>query len=975
MSDFYFKYKRIVLVDSADICYAELPLDQHAILLGKGNVGKSSILNALRLFLLPEVNFAKCESKFAFRTADKNSYYSKDQSFQHYFPSSTSFMILEVENFTGSHCQILTRGSGYQYHRLFVPLPYEQIRDLFWSCHDGDDGIGKAVKHLSFTFLREQIKKRTPEVRFVRDPDTLKKLLYACDFMHDAETRYSLFPLVEQEASKISSLRSLFLLLFDMNADSKAMSNAIANIIEADKKSSDDILNFNIDDFLNRHEELEREEQTLTSVKNKEHRFKQLHTTVMDYTQLSEADKDYAGFIKNLAHQKAQTLQTKQDLEKTLKPLQETLDQHDRDLKVIHGQLANINTQLTSRQTDLNGAQKAETEGDAIWKQFYADLSIDEAIAIAGETRQEKAQQLKAFNNDLEAQKRRGILEQRIQISKATQQKLEASARNKEFILSQQLAPAAKQVLAAVNKKLIQANPGRVLNAQEMTAIEQFTAIFRQSPDAYDWFDISFGQQSTNIFDDLEQQAAKVAESIQTDENELNKLQQPSGTLHHQKNLKELEDQIKELEYRVNMLQKYPGAKVNITTYQEQLVTLHAEKGNIEDKRTAAQKAQQKSKTAYQAIKPQHDALIQTLDLTIRLENRSHHLKNIYTRLKMAEATELSPETEQPLTEDTLDAIEKALKAFDQKREEIVHHLHYFIAEKVVDDEDNIRVNSPLAKDIKSTFKRLQEVFDELPQKRNILEEQIVMHNQSVSQYTHVLTSHAEHIEAFKHQLNRDFKTITINDLDKVEVEIGIDRKFSSLVAEINKADFHGDALLSDKFYERLKVFVNSFFDGKSDNRLTMDKIVTSLQYRIKKQGNDNWQTKQQSNSTTALINLQLAQLLLNRIRKAGCSVTFPLVHDELADINIDQFDWLLPHLTEHGFRLFSAATYSASPELIHKIGHFHEIGSMRTAYPYHADRTIVYWGDAEQFTSEEAAKSSSNLRFTDQSSLVLTGS
>lgn len=974
MSDFHFNYKRIVLVDSADLCYAELPLDEHAILLGKGNVGKSSILNALRLFLLPEVNFAKCETKFAFRTADKNSYYSKDQSFQHYFPSSTSFMILEVENFTGSHCQILTRGSGYQYHRLFVPLPYAQIRDLFWSCYEDEDGIGRAVKHLSFTFLREQIKKRTPEALLVRDAEKLKKLLYASDFLNDAETRYSLFPLIEQDESKVNSLRSLFLLLFDMNANNKAMSTAIANIIEADKKSANDILNFNIDDFLSRHEELGQEEQQLTSIRNKENRFKQLQTTFETYTNLSEADISYAHFIAGLSQQKSQTLETKHAIENKLKPLQEALEQHERDLKTVGSQLASTHTQIKSRQGDLDSAQKEQAEGDAIRKQFYATLALEAATQSAQEEYQEKVHQLNALNNDIEAQNRRGILEQRIQTAKNELRKLQESARNKEFILSQQLESPVAEVLAAVNKRLIQANPGKALDAQAIRTIEQFTALFRESAGAYDWYDISFNKQSTDIFDDLDQQASKITETLKVNENELSKLQQPSGTLRHQKNIQELEDQIKELKYRAEILRKYPGAKINITTYQEKLTTLQAEKENTEVKRADIQKGYNKNKEQHQKIKPGHDELIAKLSLIVTLESRSQRLKNIYTRLQNVEATDPSSKTDSPLTEDRLDDIEKALKEFDQKREEIIRSLHYFITEKIVEDENDIRVNSPLAKDIKSTFKRLKEVFDELPQKRNILDEQIVMHNQSVSQYTHVLTSHAEHIDSFKNQLNRDFKTITINDLDEIEVSIDIDRRFSNLVAEINKADFHGDALLSNRFYERLKTFVNSFFDDKNDNRLTMDKIVTGLHYRIKKQGNDSWQTKRQSNSTTALINLQLAQLLLNRIRKSGCSVTFPLVHDELADINIDQFDWLLPHLTENGFRLFSAATYSASPELIHKIGHFHEIGSMRTAHPYHADRTIVYWGDAEQFTNEDAAKNVS-LSFAEQSNLVLTGS
>ena len=77
------KIKRLVLVDSAGYCFIEIPIDRHAILLGKGNIGKSSLLNSLRLFLLPENNFNKSQLKFAFREPKKNDYYSNNDSYRH----------------------------------------------------------------------------------------------------------------------------------------------------------------------------------------------------------------------------------------------------------------------------------------------------------------------------------------------------------------------------------------------------------------------------------------------------------------------------------------------------------------------------------------------------------------------------------------------------------------------------------------------------------------------------------------------------------------------------------------------------------------------------------------------------------------------------------------------------------------------------------------------------------------------------
>jgi len=970
MSSFYFSYKRVILVDSADLCYAEIPLDEHAILLGKGNIGKSSILNSLRLFLLPEVNFSKCESKFAFRTSDKNSFYSKDQSFQHYFPSASSFLILEVENFTGSHCQILCRGTGYEYKRLFVPLPYNQIRDLFWSCCEDEDGIGQAVEGLTFPSVREKIKKRAPDTLVVNDTDKLQKMLYANDLLNDSETRYSLFPLVEQDNSKVNSLRALFLLLFDMNSNSSAMTKAIADIIEADKKSSNDILNFNIDDFLKKHEQLEQESKRLTIIKNQEIEFSHLKTKFYEYIQLSESDKKYANFMDSLFKEREQTKKDKKIIDDQIKPILKEIKELDDEFKTTNHKLIEVNAKIDTKTTDLKQAQSDFDKGHQIWQQFYISLTINNAIESAQQEHLEKTSQLSALNSEIEAQDQRNKLKNNITIYQNSIARFEESSKNKQFILAEQLEKPVASILASINKRLIQANPNKQLEIDDIEAINRFSSLFRNSGVSFDFYDMSFEKRSVDIFDDLEQQIIDIKEKLRKDKNTLSRLQQSNNSLHRQKDIQELEKTLEDLKLKMETLRKYPIAEANIETFRNQLNDMGIDKRNLEAKRTLIENSLFNKNKKHSALRPKQEVLEEKLVTLIGLEERSKILKGRYKRLKDIESNTTHFYQKTNISINSLNEIEDELSRFDELRNQIILGLHKFISEHIIDDEDNIRVDAPAAKSIKNTFKRLQEIFNELPQKRTILDEQILIHNQSVAQYTNVLTSHEKYIEAFKNQLNRDFQNIAINDLDKIEVNIEVDRRFRNLVAEINKADFHSDESLSSRFYERLKVFVNSFFNEKNSSRLTMDKIVTGLNYRIKKKGSDAWQTKKQSNSTTALINLELAQLLLRRIKKSGCTVTFPLIHDELADINIDQFDWLLPHLNKQGFRLFSAATYSASSELIHKIGNYHEIGSMKTARSYSADRTIVYLGGAEKFlTTEEARKM--NIIFAEHPEII----
>src|SRR5690554_7710147 len=209
-STFNFGIRRLVLVDSAGFCYVEIPVDNHGLILGPGNLGKSSLLNSLRLFLLPENNFKNSRKKFAFRNASAGSFYTNEESYQHNFPSRFCFLIMEGENPAGTQCQILYRDNASQlsYGRAFVPVIYDQLRPLFWD-GDDEDGIGKAVPELSFSRLSEALKKLSKDTKLVSDPAKLKSMLYSSELMNADAVRYSVLPLGESDERRVQSLRKI----------------------------------------------------------------------------------------------------------------------------------------------------------------------------------------------------------------------------------------------------------------------------------------------------------------------------------------------------------------------------------------------------------------------------------------------------------------------------------------------------------------------------------------------------------------------------------------------------------------------------------------------------------------------------------------------------------------------------------------------------------------------------------------------
>lgn len=137
-----FTLKRLVFINSAKHAYSELLLDRHLAMFGRNNNGKTASLAATKLLLFPETNFRHCFSKFGFE--GKEGPYDAEQSFRFYFPTIKSYIALEVENPSGTFTMVLYRAASseknqnFAYHRAFIPLPYEQVRSLFWNIENED---------------------------------------------------------------------------------------------------------------------------------------------------------------------------------------------------------------------------------------------------------------------------------------------------------------------------------------------------------------------------------------------------------------------------------------------------------------------------------------------------------------------------------------------------------------------------------------------------------------------------------------------------------------------------------------------------------------------------------------------------------------------------------------------------------------------------------------------------------------------
>lgn len=959
-NQFNFVLKKLVLVDSAGFCYSEIELDKHTILLGEGNVGKSSLLNCIRLFLLPEVNFNKAKDKFNFRSSNGDEY-DKDQSFGHYFPTKYSHLIIEVEKVIGgkkyTHCQILSRGNNLAFERIFTTLAYNDIRSLFWQVEADDQYyIGSRVDKLSTQEVFAKIKSQDKFCITVKDPQKLKDLMYARDILSDVAMRYSLFPLNDASEENVESLRALILMLFDMKTSNKAVAKAVANLIEAEKKETTDALQFDIQSFMTAHDQLKEEEQKLTDIENKSNEYNELTQNYARYSELSSAESQFVDlylYLDNAIQTQSQNINESatriKNYQLQLNPISAQIKEHKQNIFAANKALSKAISTIEKTNKDIN---KAEAELN-----LYGDMSLTEVVEILDEDISSSYEKIQSLKDNNARQNRIVKLQNQIDRYTIQQQQLEQDIANAEYTLVQQLPSDTITFLNSLNHQLSFANPGKLLRDQDRNAINNFQQLFVDQGYSYAFFGQEIRKSNTANNRDLARELDNIKSELLADISEKKSLENlgAENPLIIEKKLAGLEKELNESLRIKQLITDLNENKTAIKIYANQ----QRENQQILDELTpviAKMSAQQTELASLIETERMTQAqLTQAQSELLAVKGNADGTKQAYPKIqRQLEQQSVCKNTPEALTLEYLYHLQTNLQAVEKLRTQIIDCLKGFVTQKFIEADDDLFNASPMPRVIHDTFIELKRVYDEVEDQRLLLRSKTKMHNESVSNYVDILDKNFEHINRFENQLNRAFKGISINDLKEIEVSIHIDNRFSNLIKEIHKSyNEFSDQTLSEQFYIRLQAFSDAFFKNGERNKLVMSDIIKEVSYRVKKDGHDGWQTKQQSTSTTALINLKLVRMLLAKLRADSCMVQLPVIMDEAANINVDQYEWLLDDIRESGFFLFTAGTHSSGAELVHMIGHHYDVDALKTGKPYTKERTRVVWGGPQAFFNE----------------------
>ncbi|MUK26632.1 DUF1749 domain-containing protein [Aliivibrio fischeri] len=959
MEDFRISISRLIVVDSVGVAIAEIDLRNGGIIIAKGNVGKTSILNAIRLFLLPETNFKKSFQKFGFMN-NKGEPYTDDESYEHYFPSRSSFLILECENFLGGpvpHCQILYRGESKSYKRMFTSLPYQNIKDLFWDSSVGEDGIGGAVQNLSIDYVKKALKERDPKhFKTIERPQAIKEALYANDLLDVNAMRYCLFPLSKLDDASINSFKALVKLLFDMKTGSDAVRLAIANIIESTKKERKDELSLDINEFLNRNQMLGDKELHLQKVKNLKPKFEELsisYATLTDNqnaeTKLLQFDRVLRGELDSKAKEhKLLEDQIHLALEQN-KNNQKFHDDAQRHLNELKGALKQESAKLEKLQPQLDTAKRIIDD--------YFEKPISEIEEILAEELDEEVSNL---DNLKDASKRKVRIDQ-LKTLIADENRhiriLNRSLELKEFFLSKQLENGDYQILSSINSIISKANPGRRLTETELDRFKGFLALFERDNQQYRFFDRTLNIASLieehSTEEELEQRTKNLA-AFEDELHELDKIGNQSDIL-TQTEIARLQRKLERYDSELTKVKSY---EFNLQTANYANEEVRSLTQQVEEAENSLSKAQNSLDISQRELAESKESLSNFNSNLEKLKGLSQRVSNSLARHQLVDfpLEKLSVENVE-VSEQFFESLENALLAKVRARSGVISNIHFLVKEGVIDNDDDLFTATLSDEQIRHTYKQIESKFVHVDEEIANLKRQFVALKSEIHGIITELEKNRQLIDSFEGFINTEFKKATINDLSEVKAKIGVNSRFEALLAEVAHIDLYADSRLSSEFVDRLKTFSKEFFDEGTASTLTMEKILTGINYHVKKQGAKSLETKSQSTSTVMLINIKLVEVLLKSVQQSSCKVFFPLIIDEGASVDLSQFQWLLPQLNESGFRVLSASTHSVSSELILLFGYYFKIDSMKTSLPYHPERQIAFTSEPEYIIKPSVAK------------------
>lgn len=942
-----YSVKKLIAVNSISYCYVELAIDQHCALFGRNNIGKTSLLNALKLHFFPEISFNDCKNKFSFKSS-KGELYSSEDSYSYYFPNESSFLILEAENIHGSFCLILFKSNNsFGYHRLALPCEYSEIRKHFWDINQVEinKGLGSPVFDLGIAKIQSLFQQyKSQGAVILKTTKDIRERLFTHSPMPNSEKgRYCLVPLKDGgKERELSAFRQLINFTFEIaKTETRGLTETFATIIESSKINVRAELHQDLQTILDEYEELRKTQDKLKAIANYTDNFNDLTEMQLNLNQQQNSFAKrflaYSSFLDNLKlnlRGKFDPIETEvKKLAAEKNELNRLLGEQIADSSGFVGQLKQLNKVLDQLNNKASRFQAIKTE--------YLNISDNEIEVVLKEYQQELEEEIsqatdkqvaiETLTNNVALQKTK--IESRNKKKKAIEQQ--------EKLLISQLDGHSAKVLANINTRFSEI----VLDLQpsSKSVIEQFGDLFTINHDQLSFLGEQFSLENLKSPQEIQEQLNKEIDDLNAEINDLDKKIKNS---HELSKLSSADQSIKsqELKTKLEVVKKDLGIVHSIEETQSDWQAKTDEISEIEDQQGLLKKQQEETKIkleqtddAYITAKEQSEYLDKQLKETDNLTQSLEKLN--FGELKTTEVIVVEHVSTSDISELSADKakLNRLKQNVDHKINEFVQSGHFQLPVELAHNSYSDELQNEILIALKNTFAAL-------PEQQETLGSRIIGHNKTTGTKISELTGNRSHIRNFVNKINSQFSGYSISNLQDIQVEIELDHRFEALVKELDQTNLNITDIHDDGLYQRLNEFCNDFFTGQGNRVLEISKIIKNVKYSYKKAHQDQREDKDQSTGTNALINCTLLTILLGDLLAQESKLKIPIIFDEFT--SLDEFNQMtaIKAATKHGFALFCASPTDTA-EVVSVVDHYIHLDDfhVNTLYDSSGERDVVF--------------------------------
>lgn len=901
--DLIYKPCRILYYNSCTYTFFETYLDKDTLLLGNNNTGKTSFLNGLQLFLLPETTFKKAHSKFNFKD------HKQEDSYKFYFPSNNSFIIAEFENPHGKFVQVLFRGKDtFEYSRIFTKESYDTIRDMLWD----SEKENPEVKEVNGSEFKDFLK-RSKDAKLVNKNEDLITLMYSNSINDEDKGRFSLIPL-NLEGFKFETMKNIIKLAFNIDLiDNEDLKDIFINVIESNYVNKKDSSNYDLlglcdeqgryKDEMDRYivienhrdifEECDQDIETLTRLAP------QIKT---DYTQyVSFYNKEYESITADIDKRKNSLNFFKSKIE----PLKESI------------KIANNHKIENESKTKLLNEQigKDKIKFDAYTKVISQYSSFDDAFEKINARIAEINENLKLISDKEKLN---------TEITTLTRSILELKKNNKDIEMSRtdktdpekicnQFPENIKDFYNSYFKVGILTKK-KVLTETELESLVSFHDLvtYHEEDRKYYIFGESVcAKESSLNIEELNKQYDKNTQLITEKEIALEEkkiLRNDEVT----KNKANLEAELKKITDNKVTLTSFSMIEDTIKAKEVEVFDLKAELLVLEKRL----ETNNKELISYETQAAEHDRNIE--DKLVRKTNLVDNYKSIINSAKTIGFNESSVNLDDNikltitnLTKEMVDDFEKSIEDSIKLKVRIKQNLSRFVDIRLAQDEHKILIKDDCsAQEMKTIFfNDIKPHYEHLDNNKENLKNRMKNGFVKAHSDSQMINDQKKQIELTIANINHKLEKIKVSNFDKVCITIETDPKFDEFTtAFVNTDVYNPTDEAIDNFFFRLRGLLAKL-DIKT--KIKIEDILKKVNIVYDKGGVI--ESKSQSNGTIVTTNAMILSVLKEELiaHKESKFIKYqyflPIIIDEVAKIDNVNLRNLHSFLKECHFIMFCA--------------------------------------------------------------------